>query len=53
MSGWCIYEDESQLSPWGNSWTTITEEDIEALKSGKKLIHDDDEYCTIIEMEKK
>ena len=43
-------EMRDYASPWGNSYLLITEEDIQALRSGKVLHHDDGEYGTFIEL---
>lgn len=45
--------ESSVSSPWGNSFVTITEEDIQALREGKVLFHFDGEYGTFIELEEK
>ena len=37
-------------SPWGNSFVNITLEDVEALKAGKVLCHDDGGYCTFVKL---
>ena len=36
-------------SNWGNTYNYVTEEDIEALKSGKIIYINDGEYCHFIE----
>lgn len=35
-------------SPYGNSYLILSDYDIEALKNGKVIRHDDGEYCTFI-----
>lgn len=53
MSDFRIVEkgEESKVSsPWGNSFCTISEEDIAALREGKVLYHFDGEYGTFIEL---
>lgn len=39
-------------SPWGNSFCYITEEQIEALRNGQAIYHDDGEYSTFIILKK-
>lgn len=43
-------ETKAYASPLGNSYLIITEEDIQALRNGKVLYHDDGEYGTFIEL---
>lgn len=48
--------DENEIyeccSKWGNTFATITEEDVEALRKGKILYVNDGEYCHFIKLEK-
>lgn len=43
----CIFS-----SPWGNSCSFITEEQIEELKQGKVIYVDDGEYCHFIALKR-
>lgn len=44
------FTDDKMLSPWGNSFVDLTIDDINMLIEGKKLIHSDGEYCTVIQL---
>lgn len=42
--------EDKHLSSFGNTFVEITEEDIAALRQGKVLRHDDDEYVHFFAM---